>query len=236
VFALPAPPADADPYEPTLEEIAEYHLAQVRAVQPSGPYSLIGWSMGGALAVEIAGRLRHSGEQIDLLALIDCYQAEDFSTAQETEMMLAFVAHLGSVLDRPFTVAATELDALSFTDALARVLAVAREGGVLTSGTDLTDPLNWLTLLRAHNNAQRHYQPTRPVEHLLLVFASEGDAVVQERAAGWWQKVSEQTVHRYTVTGNHYSILVEPQVRELAAVLARAIHATAALTGDLTAS
>ncbi|ALN64398.1 non-ribosomal peptide synthase TIGR01720 domain protein [Lysobacter antibioticus] len=56
-----------------LEDVAEDCLAQIRALQPEGPYHLLGWSYGGVLAFEIAQRLQQAGEQVALLALLDSY-------------------------------------------------------------------------------------------------------------------------------------------------------------------
>ncbi|MBP2326086.1 phthiocerol/phenolphthiocerol synthesis type-I polyketide synthase D [Kibdelosporangium banguiense] len=55
----------------TVEERAERFLPSLRAIQPTGPYRLAGWSFGGFLAFEMAQRLSAAGETVDLLALID---------------------------------------------------------------------------------------------------------------------------------------------------------------------
>ncbi|WP_197043308.1 non-ribosomal peptide synthetase [Saccharothrix sp. NRRL B-16314] len=55
----------------SLPEMADDYIAHIRAVQPNGPYHLLGWSMGALLAHEIATRLRGRGEQIALLVNID---------------------------------------------------------------------------------------------------------------------------------------------------------------------
>jgi thioesterase domain-containing protein len=72
----------------TLEEMAADYTEQIRQVQTSGPYHLMGWSLGGLIAFAIASRLRHQGEQIELLALLDAYPHPrdkflPFPTAQE---------------------------------------------------------------------------------------------------------------------------------------------------------
>jgi nonribosomal peptide synthetase DhbF len=57
----------------TLEEMCSDYLDQIRVIQPSGPYHLLGWSFGGFVAFGIANRLELQGEQIALLALLDSY-------------------------------------------------------------------------------------------------------------------------------------------------------------------
>ncbi|MEZ4709409.1 MAG: amino acid adenylation domain-containing protein [Caldilineaceae bacterium] len=57
----------------TVEEIAAYYLAEIRTVQPHGPYLLGGQSSGGLIAFEAARQLHEQGEKVTLLALFDSY-------------------------------------------------------------------------------------------------------------------------------------------------------------------
>ena len=54
----------------TIEDIAAAYLAEIRRVQPKGPYNLLGACMGGVIAFEMAQQLHAAGEQVGLLALI----------------------------------------------------------------------------------------------------------------------------------------------------------------------
>jgi amino acid adenylation domain-containing protein len=57
----------------TLAELSAEYCAQMRSVQPTGPYHLVGWSFGGHLAYAMATFLQSRGEEVALLALIDAY-------------------------------------------------------------------------------------------------------------------------------------------------------------------
>ncbi|MCX4713014.1 amino acid adenylation domain-containing protein [Streptomyces griseus] len=54
-------------------EMAADYLQQIREIQPDGPFRLLGWSFGGVVAHEIAVRLQHAGEEVELLGLVDSY-------------------------------------------------------------------------------------------------------------------------------------------------------------------
>jgi len=56
-----------------IEDMAANFVKQLRVVQPKGPYFLVGYCMGGTLALEIAQQLIKLGEPIGLLALLDTY-------------------------------------------------------------------------------------------------------------------------------------------------------------------
>ena len=57
----------------TLEEIAAEYVQLIRQFQPSGPYALLGWCVGGILAFEVARQLAQLNQEIKLLALIDSW-------------------------------------------------------------------------------------------------------------------------------------------------------------------
>ncbi|MCC6923196.1 MAG: amino acid adenylation domain-containing protein, partial [Nitrosomonas sp.] len=62
--------------EISLTAMAATYLKLIQVRQPEGPYVLLGWSLGGALAMEIARQLETAGETVAFLGLIDSYVAE----------------------------------------------------------------------------------------------------------------------------------------------------------------
>lgn len=66
----------AEPHETFVEMAADY-LAEVRSVQPAGPYLLGGFSGGGIAAYEMAQQLLAAGEEVALLVLLDTPLAEN---------------------------------------------------------------------------------------------------------------------------------------------------------------
>lgn len=56
----------------TLEELARRMIVDLLERQPTGPYYLLGASMGGKIVYEIAQQLVRAGHELALLALLDC--------------------------------------------------------------------------------------------------------------------------------------------------------------------
>ena len=56
---------------PRVEDLAASYVAEVRVVQPEGPYFLGGLSFGGIVAFEMAQQLCAVGQEVALLALFD---------------------------------------------------------------------------------------------------------------------------------------------------------------------
>jgi acyl-CoA synthetase (AMP-forming)/AMP-acid ligase II/acyl carrier protein len=55
----------------TVPQIAAYYIKEVKAVQPRGPYRLLGNSFGGHVVFEMALQLQEAGESIEFLAILD---------------------------------------------------------------------------------------------------------------------------------------------------------------------
>lgn len=55
----------------TIEEMAVHYATEIRRMQPRGPYSLLGFSLGGTLAFAIAARLARDGQAVPHLVLLD---------------------------------------------------------------------------------------------------------------------------------------------------------------------
>ncbi|MFJ9887221.1 amino acid adenylation domain-containing protein [Streptomyces sp. NPDC091287] len=85
----------------SIGEMARHYVERIRSVQPSGPYHLLGWSMGALLAHEIAVQLRRGGEEIALLANLDqvpVVSAEltnDYVEADEQKVLMSLLDFVG---------------------------------------------------------------------------------------------------------------------------------------------
>ncbi|MEC4019668.1 amino acid adenylation domain-containing protein [Streptomyces sp. H27-D2] len=101
IYALQARGLNARAAQPeSVEDMARDYADRIRAVQPSGPYHLLGWSFGAVVAHAMAARLQDQGEDVALLALLDGYPAErDDSHGNDahddSEMLAELLVSLG---------------------------------------------------------------------------------------------------------------------------------------------
>lgn len=58
-------------FHSTIEDMANNYIAEMRRLQPEGPYYLGGHSFGGLVAFEMAQQLQHAGQHVALLVLFD---------------------------------------------------------------------------------------------------------------------------------------------------------------------
>jgi amino acid adenylation domain-containing protein len=54
-----------------VEDMATKYIQEMLTVEPEGPYLLLGYSLGGSIAFEIALQLQSQGKQVDFLGLLD---------------------------------------------------------------------------------------------------------------------------------------------------------------------
>ena len=56
-----------------MEDIAANYIAEIVAQNPTGPYALAGYSLGGTIAYEMARQLTKMGKEVKMLAVFDTY-------------------------------------------------------------------------------------------------------------------------------------------------------------------
>jgi thioesterase domain-containing protein len=71
IALVPLPAPDDTGALTTVEAMATTAVALIRSHQPRGPYRLLGYSLGGIVALEAGQRLREDGEVVSFLGLVD---------------------------------------------------------------------------------------------------------------------------------------------------------------------
>jgi thioesterase domain-containing protein/aryl carrier-like protein len=90
----------------SIAEMASDYLAQIRAVQPHGPYHLLGWSFGGLVAQAIASLAQQEGEEAGMLALLDAVPAKpdeqlEIPDAADLDALFRENEDLSGMIDEP---------------------------------------------------------------------------------------------------------------------------------------
>jgi thioesterase domain-containing protein/aryl carrier-like protein len=57
----------------SIEAMARSYVEAIRQVEPDGPYFLVGWSLGGTVAFEMARQLVAAGHEVSDVVLLDAY-------------------------------------------------------------------------------------------------------------------------------------------------------------------
>jgi thioesterase domain-containing protein len=220
VYGLQSP----DPPFDELQAMAAHYLTVVRELQPKGPYRLAGWSMGGVAAYEMARRLIESGEEVELLALIDTATPELLGgdpNPGETEMVAIFAA--GLAWGYGMEVPDVDFSGLNEDQALALALDLGREGGLLPPSTQLAELRRLFERFRANHHALYAYQPSPYSGEILLFRAAERMRHETDPTLGWGA-LAAGGLRIWDLPGDHYTLLRE-EVGALAARLQEVLGA-----------
>jgi thioesterase domain-containing protein/acyl carrier protein len=209
-----------EPADDGVEEMASRYLAALRVVQPSGPYRLGGWSMGGLVAHEMARQLRARGEEIALLAMIDTpVPAPASEPESDLDRLAGFALDLGLPLER-FGLAREELAGRDREQLLSDLLKWGRASHALPP--DLEEPhlRRLFAVYEANLRAAALHRPGRFDGRVVLFKAAESSG--RDFA---WERFAAGGVEVRNVPGRHHSLVREPDVQGLAAELAAALAA-----------
>lgn len=204
-----------------IEEMAAHYIEEVRTVQPTGPYHLGGWSLGGVIAFEMTRQLLAQNETVPLLALFDSDISEANKTAAGAggvKMLMDFATDLG-IRNSTLGVAWDEVERLETHKQLRFVLDRARSAGVVPSYVTYEVADNLFNVFQSNLKAFANYLP-RPVPCRALLFtATERAPSISERQRLSWNSLAQQGVEVHQAGGNHHTLLQTPHVETLAARL-----------------
>ncbi|MEE1768201.1 amino acid adenylation domain-containing protein [Streptomyces sp. JV185] len=201
----------------TMGAMADQYLRRVRELRPHGPYLLIGRSFGGALAHELAVRLRRAGEEVRMLAVVDAMPMPEeirrtpLDPAAVEDEMLRILLHSH----------APELPPLSGRLERSAVFAMARDGAF-----DGLSPTRLHNLVDAGAHHTRLVREWRPSFHdgRTTLFSATLDAwpTTAEKTEAW-QRVTAALDVRELHCG-HSDVLTPGPAAEIAAVLETALR------------
>ena len=194
-----------------IEDMAAYYVAAMRESRPDGPYLLGSWSMGVAVAFEMAQQLHAQGQEVALLALLD--QGPTLPTEEPEDD----AAYLMDVFGKHLPLSLEHLRQLGPDEQVAHVWEEARKANWIYPDITLPQFHHFVHILRTHTEAWRKYEPRVYPGHITLFRASEqpGDGPLEPDLG--WGRLASGGVEVYEVPGDHLSMIHEPDVQFLAA-------------------
>nr|WP_319925023.1 non-ribosomal peptide synthetase [Xenorhabdus sp. Reich] len=231
IYTLPWPSISETPMS-TMEEQAARMITLMKAVQPTGPYRMSGYSSGGVLAYVIAQQLLSAGEQVNFLGLIDTsaphllrkevkqpkyhfFTRLAWRSGEEHSETLAELYQQIDVLNLvQFIEAAQEL-ALYPANPCADVIAkrweqIVRYGQIVA---DYEPPALAITL--------HQFYATEPVPGTSFVSDEKSESASIDPSLGWTEIIPETSLQLIAIPGNHVSLMEDNEHR---IVLAEALN------------
>jgi thioesterase domain-containing protein len=183
---------------------------EVLRAQPAGPYLIIGHSLGGLLAYELARRLRDRGHEVGFLGLADTLTPEISIRAWREHMALR--SRLRRQRERGFVRASAKLLEVAERELRYTLVRVGLAPSAEDGGQGWFDN-------RGADVLERRYRPMGQ-EGRLVIFAAEASARATHSLTLGWDRVHRGPVQTHILPGTHLSLLQEPDVGLLARTLA----------------
>lgn len=217
----------------SLNDLARIYLEQIKIIQPHGPYTLIGWSMGGVIAHEMAYLLEAEREEIAFLGLFDSYSAiqpaANHTLKSLSELRRYFLEELAHIFQVKIKMCQDEPSFDANSKEIDEIVALCAQSPFFLSNGDpnamkqvLIQCFDNINLLAQHVpstiNADIHFLQAMEKPDYADSIAFSHEEHIQQ-----WIKTTRGTIHQSQVPGNHYSILYNPNVSVLADYLRRYI-------------
>ncbi|MDT9687537.1 thioesterase domain-containing protein [Streptomyces sp. P9(2023)] len=203
----------------SITELAELHTAALRAARPHGPYQLLGWSLGGVVAYEMARLLAAEGEEVPLLVIVDAALPGTQAVPPDDQMARFFLYDfLGVTPDRAPGIDKA-LAGLAPGAQPADIFAAVERDGVVPEEFDAEFLAERFALFSAHVRALgRHHLDAVHPGPAILIKAAES----VERLLDWSPYVGRLTVH--TAPGDHHSVWQGPGLDAISGIVDRALR------------
>jgi enterobactin synthetase component F len=215
LYGLQARGLDGEaPLPSTLDEAAAECLASIRAVQPAGPYHLVGYSSGGVLAHTLAARLEQAGEPAGLVAILDAYPGQRLAELTEQQVLADLLGWVG--FDARY-LGRQPLRHAQVTATLRRLgssLATLQERHVTAIGR-----------IYANNRALvQDHQPPHYGGDVVVLVATLDKVDISPTPAAWAPYVGGRIVSRY-LHRDHSSLMKPGPLAEIGRILAEELRA-----------
>jgi thioesterase domain-containing protein/acyl carrier protein len=218
-YGLEDPGLRGDERPRRIPETAASYLRAIRAVQPVGPFHLVGWSLGGTIAVEMARQLRAGGEEVAMVVLLDTGIPTAPYEPDQAELLSWFVDDFTGLAAAESP--ALDLAALRQLPAGQQVDAVLAALESTVAGTaDVRDELRTrIDVFSANSRAFLAHQPGGYAGRLVLLSAADEAADDVPR----WRAVAPDHFEHHVVPGNHFTMLRPPHLRAVADAVRRSL-------------
>jgi len=230
-----------------VEEMAADYLKEIRALQPEGPYFIVGNCVGGIVAYEIAQQLTAQGQSVALLALMDTSlpTRERYRSYRKNLLKDRLARHIESwrksyhVARLPFHWQQVQQIAWQKRGAyIVRKAAVAMRDlafgrskvphAQAADGHRLVDEFRRRDIQEGYIDALRRYRP-RPYSGRVAILVNE-DAFARDPATGWAELIRGGVTVR-NIPGDHTAYIRE-HVRTAARVLKECLEEACAAEAE----
>ncbi len=201
--------------------MARRYVRQMRAVAPTGPYLLAGWSFGGNVALEMARLLEADGERVAFLGVID---ARAFGT-DEVEQWYENTAE-SARFGLAHGLGAGDMDEATPEEILGLLTRRLVQEEKVTAYADTQTLQRMFAIFNANGRAAQTYRPVGPVQADIVLFkTTETHPTLNNPTVrpDSWRRRTLAGLRTVDIPGNHHDLLSQAHTKEFSALLQAAV-------------
>lgn len=204
------------PRSGSLDAAVAEHITRIREIQPEGPYHLLGYSMGGLVAYEVAVTLQKAGHDVALLAMLDAFPGVWIDRGARAADRPALLRSLLDILGRPRPDGTEPLTDGRFAELVRRVpdMTASLDDAELAALVDVT---------AGNRRLMEEFAPTSYRGDLLFFTAAQDPDTHPERH-GAWQPYVDGHVDNHDIPCVHGEMTRPGPLERIGPALNTAIH------------
>lgn len=234
---------DYAPRNISIEEIAEKYINRIKKIQPSGPYYISGWCVGGTIAFEIVKQLEQLNEVIGYFAMIKSMAPEsnkefwgnvdEFSCKKENDIVNKLLESDIFKCNVNITKGTDNIwrDVINYiekNDSNNEIVDITRKRippsvAYLMPNLEkasIGEIIHCLNMSRTLYNARAFYNPKGKITSQIHFFESDSDEVLNKER---WNLFCDKQIKIYNIYGNHFSIFEKSNIEKFSAELKKSL-------------
>lgn len=185
----------------SVESLADKYIKELKEIQPTGPYSLLGYCFGGAIAYEMAQKLLEEGQEISLLTILN------FANPKRQPVVNQNKINYGKVIKSNLKLLSKMPLKQRASFFMRRVLNAMK---LVKNTPDLKLPEDGSAMKKAAlSEAIGVYRPRPYSGKMLLIRANENKE--SEEKLGW-QTTEDGKIYEYSIPVDHVTLLKKPSL------------------------
>lgn len=206
----------------TIQEMADAYIQEIKSIQPEGPYHLLGYSSGGLLCIEMAHQLKHHGDAIGSLILIDTFVEVTWpenlkdNIVGQLEVLCVFARIFARITQENFAIKVEEFQKFkSLLEGLQYVFKIFVEHGILPDDATIDDLKRSFEVFIINLQAEKNYCLPKIEEDILLIEATDHSGLIEIS----YDAITRGKIQIYRMEGDHFSWMEADHTYELSELI-----------------
>ncbi len=218
----------------SIDEMAAQYYRAIYQHQPHSPYYLMGWSMGGVIAVTVAKELEKQGHKVAFVGLVDSFLMSEFISNNASQLKRDPLIDVSLVFGGTFFDAFMALDAveqqqlreklinLSSRQRLQFIMDWGQKRNLFPTDISIDILEKQLNITEIHDRILQVHRSPQIEAPLHVWWASDWQDQILPHTD--WSKYTTAATFTKTLDGNHFSIVRPPHIQTLAQELQKSLE------------